>query len=247
MREALMRWLRCPVDLGTLSLETNVIEEDGHILEGNLVCAQCAQGYKITGGVPHLLPLRQSQVEGEDLTELQNQTIERFGFEWRYFQDWGWLSDYPDVPEAALRFWGGLVKDTGSAFWGKSLFSKNDLQAGQLILDAGCGNGRFTHQAAQAGAEVIGVDLGWGVFSAFAHMRALPNVHIIRGDLLRLPFADKTFDRVFSIGVLQHTGNAGAAFDSLARVLQNNGLIVAHVYGRGLWTYEFLDKNLERV
>ncbi len=247
MRKELLQWLRCPADLGELSLETDPTEDDGHILEGGLLCARCAQSYKITGGVPHLLPPQQLQIEGENLAELQNQTIERFGFEWRYFQDWGWLPDYPDVPDAELKFLGGLVKHTESAFWTKSLFSKDDLQAGDLVLDAGCGNGRFTNQAAQTSAEVIGIDLGWGVLSAFEHTRALPNVHIVRGDLFRLPFAGKTFDRVFCIGVLQHTGNAGAAFDSLVRVLQNGGLIVAHVYGRGLWTYELLDTILRSV
>jgi SAM-dependent methyltransferase/uncharacterized protein YbaR (Trm112 family) len=247
MREELLRWLRCPADLGGFSLEADTPGDDGHILEGQLLCTQCAQGYKITGGVPHLLPSPQLQIEGENLARLQSQTIDRFGFEWRYFQDWGWLLDYPDVPDAELKFFGGLMKHTESAFWGKSLFSRDELRAGHLILDAGCGNGRFTNQAAQTGAEVIGIDLGWGVFSAFAHTRALPNVHIVRGDILRLPFADKTFDRVFCIGVLQHTGNAGAAFDSLARVLRDGGLVVAHVYGRGLLTYEVLDAILRSI
>jgi SAM-dependent methyltransferase len=212
-----------------------------------LFCTQCGQDYQITEGVPHLLPSEQLQIKGEDMTRLQHQTVERFGFEWRYFQDWGWLPDYPDVPEAELKFRGGLVKHTESAFWSKSLFSRDDLQAGNLVLDAGCGNGRFTNQTAQTGAEVIGIDLGWGVFSAFEHTRSLPNAHIVRGDLFRLPFTGKTFDRVFCIGVLQHTGSAGAAFDSLVRVLQDGGLIVAHVYGRGLWTYELLDKTLRSV
>lgn len=247
MRKELLQWLRCPVDLGSLALDANKIEADEHILSGQLFCTQCGQNYQITDGVPHLLPPEQLRIKSEDLTRLQQQTIERFGFEWRHFQDWGWLPDYPDVPETELKFFGGLVKHTESAFWGKSLFSRDDLQVGNLVLDAGCGNGRFTNQAAQTGAEVIGLDLGWGVFSAFEHTRTLPNVHIVRGDLFRLPFADKTFDRIFCIGVLQHTGNAGAAFDSLARVLQGGGLIVAHVYGRGLWTYELMDAVLRNV
>jgi SAM-dependent methyltransferase/uncharacterized protein YbaR (Trm112 family) len=247
MRKELLRWLRCPVDFGSLIVAANKIEEDGHILSGELLCTQCGQNYQITDGVPHLLPAEQLQTKGKDLTRLQQQTVERFGFEWRYFQDWGWLPDYPDVPEFELKFLGGLAKHTESAFWSKSLLSRDDLHASNLVLDAGCGNGRFTNQAAQTGAEVIGLDLGWGVFSAFEHTRALPNVHLVRGDLFRLPFADKTFDRVFCIGVLQHTGNAGVAFDSLARVLQDGGLVVAHVYGRGLWTYELLDTILRNV
>jgi len=66
-------------------------------------------------------------------------------------------------------------------------------------------------------------------------------VHIVRGDLFRLPFANETFDRIFSIGVLMHTGNAGAAFDSISRTLRHNGLITTRVYGQGLFVYEILD------
>jgi SAM-dependent methyltransferase len=114
-------------------------------------------------------------------------------------------------------------------------------------LDAGCGNGRFTYQVAQTGAEVIGVDLGWGVYSAFDHMRALPNVHIVRGDLFRLSFPASTFDRIFSIGVLQHTGNAAAAFDAIVRTLRPGGLVAVRVYGKGRRTYEILDRLIRGI
>ena len=247
MRKELLRWLRCPLDLGNLSLEVDTTGEDNHIIEGRLLCIECGQSYNITDGIPHLLPTEQLQIENKNLTKLQSQTIDRFGFEWRYFMDWGWLLDYPDVPDAQLKYFGGLEQHTASAFWSKTLFTRDDLQDGHLVLDAGCGNGRFTNQAAQAGVEVIGIDLGWGTFSAFEHTRHLPNVHIVRGDLFRLPFLDQTFDRIFSIGVLQHTGNAELVFDSLARVLRNGGLILAHVYGRGLWIYEVIDAMVRIV
>lgn len=247
MRDSLVERLRCPVDLSRLDLNAFHREADAHIMTGELRCTSCQRVYPIKDGVPDLVPSDALQVNNKNMNDLQSATVERFGFEWRYFRDWGWLTEYPDIPNAEEKFYGGLVEHTGAAFWSKSLFQKEDLFAGLLVLDAGCGNGRFTNEVAQTGAEVIGIDLGWGVYSAFEHTRALPNVHIIRGDLFRLPFANETFDRIFSIGVLMHTGNAHAAFDSLVRTLRPNGLILAHVYGKGIRTYEIADAVLRSI
>ena len=247
MRESLVEKLRCPVDLHLLHLDVSEQAQDGHVITGRLRCNSCGTTYPIEQGVAHLLPSDSVEVEGKDLADLQAATVERFGFEWSYFRDWGWLADYPDIPNAEERFYGGLAEHTRSAFWSKSLFREEDLHPGLLVLDAGCGNGRFTALAAQTGAEIIGMDLGWGVYSAFEHTRHLSNVHIVRGDILRLPFANGSFDCIFTIGVLQHTGNAEAAFDSLARRLRPGGLFAVRVYGRGGLAYETLDALMRAV
>lgn len=247
MRKSLLDRLRCPVDLGPLALGASTVCQDGHIMIGQLHCIACGAIHPVENGVPNMIPATSPVVNDVNLEQLQAHTIDRFGFEWRHFRDWGWLTEYPDVPEAEERFFGGLIEHTSSAFWSKTLFHQDDLYPGLLALDAGCGNGRFTNQAAQMGAEVVGVELGWGAHSAFDHTLALPKVHIVRGDLLRLPFARETFDCVFSIGVLQHPGNAGAAFDSLVQTLRPGALIVAHVYGRGWFAFEILDALIRSV
>ncbi len=247
MRESLVEKLRCPVDLSPLRLDISKQDVDGHIVAGQLHCMACQQVYPIKEGVPDLLPAESAQINGEDLERLQVATVERFGFEWLYFRDWGWLTEYPDVPNAEEKFRSGLIEHTRKHFWGKSLFREEDLHPGLLVLDAGCGNGRFTYQAAQTGAEVVGIDLGWGIYSAFDHTRSLPNVHIVRGDLFRLPFADDTFDCIFIIGVLQHTGNAQAAFDATVRTLRPGGLVAVRIYGQGRRTYETLDSLIRAV
>lgn len=244
MRPELLEILRCPIDFGELRLAAEEVEHDGHRLTGRLTCRTCNQTYALRQGVPDMLPDQGAMVDGDDLSAVQEQTIDRFGFEWKFFKDWGWLEEYPDIPEADQKFFGGLIEDTEQAFWNKGQLSRAELGPGTLVLDGGCGNGRFSYQAARAGATVIGLDLGWGVYSAFEHTRHLPNAHIVRGDLFRLPFENNTFDRIFSIGVLQHTGNGAKAFASLARTLKPQGAIVAHVYGRGMWTYEVLDRTL---
>lgn len=247
MRPALLNHLRCPVAGTPLRLEPEREDSDGHVMSGRLLNDSGAV-YPIVEGVPYLLPEGGAQVDNTDLKSLQDATADRFGYEWRVFKDWGWIEDYPpDIKLPEQRFFGGLLKNSRSAFWNKSQFAEHELGPGRLVLDAGCGNGRFSYQTALTGAEVVGIDLGIGVHSAFEHMREMTNVHIVRGDLFRLPFPDRHFDRVFSIGVLMHTGNASAAFDSIARRAKPGGLVAIMVYGKGLPTYEAIDAAIRAV
>jgi SAM-dependent methyltransferase len=126
-------------------------------------------------------------------------------------------------------------------FRSKSLMDEGDL-SGAVVLDGGCGNGRYSYWASRLGAKhVIGVDLGQGVEAAYPNTLERGNVHIIQGDLFNLPFGAETFDRIFSIGVLMHTGNAREAFLRLTKLLKPGGQITAHVYHKGNLLYEFND------
>lgn len=246
MRSKTVPYLRCPVHLSLLELEITNEADDGHIMSGRLRCTEMCE-YKIENGIPNLLPDTNVVLDGVDISQLQEATIERFGYEWRYFRDWGWLEEYPEIPYAQEKFYGSLIENTRDAFWGKTLLQKDDFQVGQVVLDAGCGNGRFCGIAANTGAEIFGIDLGLGVISAFQNTRHLPNVHIIQGDLFRLPFGAQTFDVAYSIGVLMHTGNAEKAFASIANCIKDSGLFGIRVYGEGRKSYEFLDKILRDI
>src|SRR6478672_1396289 len=66
--------------------------------------------------------------------------------------------------------------------------------AGARVLDGGCGMGRYLRVAAEAGARVVGMDLSGAVIAARDLTREFPEVSIVRGDLLRPPFDEGTFD-----------------------------------------------------
>jgi SAM-dependent methyltransferase len=105
--------------------------------------------------------------------------------------------------------------------------------AGQCVLDAGCGMGRYVRIAAESPARlIVGVDLSQAVLAARELTSGLPHVSIVRGDLLRLPFAPGTFDLIYSLGVLDHTPNPRAAFLALTRLLRPAGRIAVWVYPR---------------
>jgi SAM-dependent methyltransferase len=98
---------------------------------------------------------------------------------------------------------------------------------GGLLLDIGCNWGRWTIAAGRAGYRPIGIDPSFeAIVAARRIARQLgAEVRYLVADARRLPFADGTFDVVFSYGVLQHFSKADAAVavGEIARTLKPAG------------------------
>ena len=117
-------------------------------------------------------------------------------------------------------------------FFNRTGLSPADLD-GKLVLDAGCGMGRYLRIAALGLSRgIVGMDLSRAVEAARELTAELPGVAVVRGDMLRLPFSDQTFDIVYSLGVVDHTPDPRGAFLGLARLLTPGGRIVIWVYHR---------------
>jgi SAM-dependent methyltransferase len=101
---------------------------------------------------------------------------------------------------------------------------------GELILEAGCGAGRFTRILAGTGADLISFDFSAAVDVSHGQNGHFPNVVFAQADILAMPFADAAFDRVFCHGVLQHTPDPAAAFRALDRVLKPGGRLSFDIY-----------------
>lgn len=60
------------------------------------------------------------------------------------------------------------------------------------------------------------------------------NLHLFQGDIFHIPFAEGSFDKVFCLGVIQHTPDPEKAFASLARMVRPGGELVIDVYANTL-------------
>ncbi len=104
------------------------------------------------------------------------------------------------------------------------------LLPGLRVLDCGCGPGGITQGIAAriAPGMVVGVDMD-GSQIALARERAamagIGNVEFHQASAYELPFADDSFDAVFSHALFEHLGDKHAAARECLRVLRPGGTI----------------------
>ncbi len=103
--------------------------------------------------------------------------------------------------------------------------------AGKRLLEVGIGIGGVAdYMARQEQSEMTGVDLGYAVDAAYKHFGENPFLHIVQASAFALPFADRSFDFVYSFGVIHHTFSTKTAFDSLSRLPKDGGRLYVWVY-----------------
>ena len=106
------------------------------------------------------------------------------------------------------------------------------LAGGGLILDAGCGPGRFMARLAQDApqATVVGLDFSSTMIGlAAARLATLKTdrCHLIQGDTHHLPFTDGSFEAVISTCVLKYwTTTAVACLNEMHRVGKPHAAII---------------------
>lgn len=101
-------------------------------------------------------------------------------------------------------------------------------QAGERVLDLGCGDGVLTAELARRGVSVLGIDISESLLKAAAER----GVETRQMDGQNLPF-DGEFDAVFSNAALHWMSNASAVIEGVFRALKPGGRFVAEFGGHG--------------
>ena len=136
-----------------------------------------------------------------------------------------WAEDlrYPDelarVPDTAVESFAGVANP----------WELGSLEAGERVLDLGCGAGTDTLVAAHmVGPEgrVVGIDMTPEMLAkarAAAAELGATNVELLEAEAERLPFPDASFDVVISNGVIDLIPDKDAVFAEIFRVLAPGG------------------------
>ena len=148
-----------------------------------------------------------------------------FGFQWHRYQKT--QLDHDEVRESEQNF---LMK---------TALRPEELK-GKLVLDVGCGMGRFAEVATRWGARVVGIDLSAAAEVAARNLASRDFV-ALQADVFALPFVSESFDIIYSVGVLHHTPDCEAAVKALAKYLKPGGVLAVWLYsGYNKW-YRFSD------
>ncbi|MDG4827981.1 demethylmenaquinone methyltransferase [Solwaraspora sp. WMMD1047] len=108
--------------------------------------------------------------------------------------------------------------------WRRATRAALGLLPGERVLDVGAGTGVSTEELAGSGAYAVGMDLSIGMLRA--GRRARPEVPLLAGDALRLPFPDAAFDAVTISFALRNVVDPVAALREMARVTRPGGRLV---------------------
>lgn len=106
--------------------------------------------------------------------------------------------------------------------------------SGKRVLDVGCGNGYMLAKFARSGTTVVGIDLTAKALDVTKKRMKLSGLtaKLTQADSADLPFADQSFDVVYSLGVLHHSPDTEKSFREIHRVLRPGGEIVVMVYNK---------------
>ena len=171
-------------------------------LERGELRAPSGRGYRIYRGIPRFVP--------------DDQYAGSFSFEWRTHR----RTQLDDADHDESR----------QSFLARTGFDEA-LVRDKRVLDAGVGSGRYADIALKLGAaEVIGLDLSLAVESAQENLGRDPRFGVVQADVFAPPFADESFDLIYSIGVLHHTPAPRLAFERLVRLLRPGGRIAVYLY-----------------
>lgn len=206
MKPSLLSILACPVcggDLEFAAAEPCPLRA-AEVEEAALACKLCAREYPVTGGVPRLRP-------PSAVARATAKTRDAFGWEW-------------------LRYPGSLPGDK-ETFLEETMLPPHEF-AGKLVLDAGCGMGRYGAVALSLGAEVVAVDMSESLIRVAKLAKTQPKLHPVEADLLHPPFKKGVFDVAYSQGVLHHTADTRAAFAAVAALVKPRGLLSVWLYGK---------------
>ena len=149
------------------------------------------------------------------LPNLNRETVEGFGHEWRRF-------DQSNLSDSELRWLFARYFH---------VFPWTRLRSRAVGFDAGCGSGRWARLVAERGYRLHLVDASAEALAvAREKVRAFPDCVLHHASIDALPFDDESMDFGYSLGVLHHVPDPAAGIRACVRKLRPGAPFLVYLY-----------------
>jgi len=189
-------------------------------------CLGCDKSFNVDSGIPQLFAPHDPAQQKGDVTEIVKAFYEENPF-----------PNYDDIDSEATL----MEKATRGVF---ARLLGEQIPQGALVLEVGCGTGQLTNfLGMHYNRRVFGSDMclhSLRLANGFRERCRIKNAGFTQMNLFRPAFKPGVFDLVVSNGVLHHTADPRGAFESIARLVKPNGVIIIGLYNKiGRLTTDF--------
>jgi 2-polyprenyl-3-methyl-5-hydroxy-6-metoxy-1,4-benzoquinol methylase len=192
-----------------------VCPEDGESLQSVEGALACARGHRwpVHRGIPRMIPGGGNYADA-------------FGLQWNTYRRTQ-LDSYTGVP---------LSRERAFRCLGDAAVALLQKEESAHVLEVGCGAGRFTEVLLSTRARVTSVDLSSAVEANQENFPQDGRHRVLQADVRKLPFAERAYDVVFCLGVIQHTPDPAETIAKLyAHVKPGGWLAIDHYTYRLSW------------
>ena len=158
---------------------------------------------------------------------IDKQTVDSFGDEWEKFSS----------------FSKDEIEKIGNEYF--DIIDHTILNKDSVVLDLGCGSGRWSKYLASKVKYIEAVDPSKAVISASMLLNEDENVRVTQASVDNIPFNNNSFDFAMSLGVLHHIPDTRKALLNLVEKTKVGGYVLLYLYynldNRGVF-YNFLFK-----
>ncbi|MDF2455656.1 MAG: putative methyltransferase [Cytophagaceae bacterium] len=140
------------------------------------------------------------------------QTVESFG------EEWGKFHEFSDSE----------INRMGDQYF--DIVDDKILNSSSSVLDVGCGSGRWSRYIAKKAGAVEAVDPSNAVYQALKLTEEFDHVRVTQASVDSIPFADESFDLVFSLGVLHHIPDTADGIRKCVSKVKKGGHFLVYLY-----------------
>lgn len=196
----------CPACRGNLKITGNKIK-----------CMSCRNLYHIEDDIPLLFWPNEWDNSKQDVTDIVTAFYEKTPF-----------PNYEDLENI-----GDLIQKARGSFFADML--NKQIPFNMNVLEVGCGTGQMSLFLGIAHRNIFAVDMCLNSLTLgqkFKKKNDLERVGFYQMNLFKPIFKDESFPLVICNGVLHHTSNPFAGFQSISKLVKKGGMIIVGLYNK---------------